>query len=461
MENGTTRSDGVEEEVRRRQVMNIQKRKVSELVPNAHNPRVLKETAIDAVSNSIKEFGYLVPIVIDENNMILAGHTRLEALKKQNIKEVEVVLVDTLTDEQKRLFNIVDNKTNELNDWDETKLAELIKGVEDQLTQFGFTAEEMNELFEIGQDSKDEDDCPIQAPPICKLGDKWKLGNHILVCGDSTKEETYDLLLGDEKVEMVFTDPPYNVAYESKSKDIARKDLENDNIDVESFKMFLKDLLVQIDSHTTEGASYYICSPTFPKNIKPFVEAIEYIDYTRLICWHKGNQAPFNDGRYRTTYEGIFYCVKNKAKSKWNLKTTEIDVWKIAKQDITTVHGNNNTHITITTENEKIELVLEGVVKGTLKVAEKDSDFWQIKRDNTRTYVHPTQKPVVLIERALHNSSDVGGIIMDCFGGSGSTMMACEKTKRVCRTIELDPIFCDVIIKRWENYTNGKAEKVC
>lgn len=192
--------------------MRLEQRKVIELRPNPDNPRVLSQRAVEAVRESIKEFGYIVPIIVDETNLVLAGHTRLEALKKEGATEVEVVVLRELTEEQKRVLNVADNKTAELNEWDEQKLADITKGIEDDLKRYGFSQEELNNLLKLQVEETDDDDAPgVPLVPTTRVGDTYIMGEHRLVCGDSLQADTYIKLLEGDKAALMFTDPPYNV----------------------------------------------------------------------------------------------------------------------------------------------------------------------------------------------------------------------------------------------------------
>lgn len=224
-----------------------------------------------------------------------------------------------------------------------------------------------------------------------------------------------------------------------------------------SFDTFLKTWLEVIKLVVADGASLYICLS--PHNPVPFWTATDTMEYREPIVWEKPSIGQLGDGPYRHTHESLLYCGFQKG-MKWNLRTNESDVWEIRDHTIRTTYNNGNTQITIQIGEDRYQLEVEGKVKGRFSYDEGGADVWVEKRDPVQQYVHPTQKPVELVKRAIFNSSDVGDIVLDPFGGSGTTLVACERTKRRCRMIELDPLFADVIVKRWENMTNSKAVRV-
>ena len=376
--------------------MKIQTIDIDKLVPYARNPRN-NAFSVDKVASSIKEFGFRQPIVVDEEMVILAGHTRLQASYKLGLKEVPVHIAENLSEEKKKAFRIMDNRSSEDSEWDNDLLAlELsdLNNTDFDLEKTGFTQEEIDALLtlnEIQEGLTDEDEVPdLPDEPVTKLGDLWQLGNHRLLCGDSTSIDAVDILMDGKQADMVFTDPPYNVAFNGRSGKfdvIKNDDLADDEFDdfINSFFSILE--VLDIDT-------YYICCNwafygVLQTKLKP----------KACIVWAKN---VFGLGRgYRHQHEFILF------------------------------DGYIDTSIT------------------------NESDLWNISKDVK--YQHPTQKPVALAERAILNSTKPNNIIIDFFGGSGSTLLACEKNGRNARIIELDPRYCDVIIKRWEDYTGKKA----
>ena len=376
--------------------MKIEIADINSIQPYINNPRKLKDSAIEKVAKSIKEFGFRQPIVVDTNRIIVVGHTRYRASKKLGLKEVPITIAENLTQEQINAYRIADNRTNEEAEWDLELLKTEIKELE--LADFnldltGFDEDQLNNmLFEEKQGLTDEDEVP-EAPeePITKLGDIWKLGNHRLMCGDSTILNDIDKLTEKQKPDMLFTDPPYNVAFNGRSGKFDV--IKNDNLEESEFNNFIDTILSNLEILNIN--TYYIC-----------------------CNW-------------------AFYGILQK-----KLKPKACIVW--AKNVFGLGKGYRHQH----------EFILfDGFIDASIK---NESDLWKIKKDSK--YQHPTQKPVELPSRAITNSSRPQNIILDLFGGSGSTLIACEKLKRKARIMELDPIYCDVMIKRWEQFTGKKAE---
>lgn len=388
--------------------MEIIKLNINEVIPYPDNPRK-NDNAVDAVAESIKQCGYCSPIVIDEDNVILAGHTRLKALKKLKWKEVECVRKTGLTEEQKKKYRILDNKTNELAEWDFDLLEEEIDGLDFDGFDFGFDMSAFEEPQEIVEDEPPEVD--EDSEPITQLGDIWQLGEHRLMCGDSTDKETVELLMDGKKADMVFTDPPYGVSYEGGvihgnkiNTDHKREMLKNDDIDI-------YDKFIPLLNEVIEDGAIYIFYATVNtyELLKPLKD--NGIELNSIIVWNKINTGYADmNSNYKNKYEPCFYGKRKGRKLNFVGATNECTVWDI----------------------------------------EKD-------RNNT---LHPTQKPIALPARAIKNSSKKGEIVLDLFGGSGSTLIACEQLNRTCYMMELDPKYCDVIVKRWETFTGKNAVKI-
>ena len=390
--------------------MQIKLAEISNIKPYENNPRKLSEQAIEKVAMSLKEYGFRQPIVVDKDMVIVAGHTRFRASKKLGLKQVPISIIDNLSEEQINAYRIADNRTAEESEWDNELLKMEIKELEAKdfkLDLLGFNDEQLNNiLFEEKQGLTDEDEVP-EAPeePISKLGDIWKLGKHKLICGDSTKLETYEKLCGETKVDLYLTDPPYNVSYEGKTKD--KLTIQNDKQTDDEFIQFLSQAFVSADSVLKMGGSFYI--------------------------WHSDS-------------EGLNFrlaCIE----AKWKLRQTLI--W--SKNSM--VMGRQDYHW-------QHEPCLYGWKEGSSHSWYSDrKQTTIIKYDRpTKSKLHPTMKPVGLMEYLVKNSSKQEDIILDSFLGSGSTLIACEKQSRICYGVELDPKYCDVIVKRWENFTGKKAE---
>ena len=374
------------------------------LVPYINNPRV-NDRAIDAVAGSIAEFGFKNPIIVDRNNVIIAGHTRLLAARKLGLDQVPVIRAEDLTEKQVKAFRIADNKTAEFSEWDDELLAMELEGLEDMFT--GFSEDEIDAL--LGQDGPTdvvEDDFKVVLPeePKAKPGDIYQLGKHRLMCGDSTKLEDVQKLMGGEMADMVFTDPPYNVNYTGGTKDSLK--IQNDNMDDSTFYNFLHDAFSCMLEVTKPGGGIYIChADSEGVNFRSAMVNAGWL-LKQCIIWVK-NSLVVGRQDYHWRHEPILYGWKPGAAHKW--------------------YGGR-----------------------------KQDTVWEVDRPS-RNAEHPTMKPIELVVRATRNSSKKDNIVLDTFGGSGSTLIACEQLNRVCYTMELDPVYVDVIIDRWEQFTGQKA----
>lgn len=393
---------------------------VADLIPYARNSRTHNEEQIAQIMASIKEFGFTNPILIGSDNVIIAGHGRLLAAQRLGLTEVPVICLPDLTETQRKALVIADNKIALNAGWDEEMLALEMKELEESdfnLDILGFSEDELKELENFGEpqtDAKSEEDEIPEAPvePITKRGDVWILGEHRLMCGDITMYDDVRKLMRDDCAAMIFTDPPYNVNYGSTMKDSIRyhagtlggRKIMNDNLG-DGFPQFLTDSLSNLLMFC-QGAAYVCMSSSELHTLySAFIAAGG--KWSTFIIWAKNT---FTLGRadYQRQYEPILYGWNADKPHYWCGDRDQSDVWEYNKP---------------------------------------------VKND-----LHPTMKPVELVERAVLNSSKSGDIVLDGFGGSGSTLIAAEKTGRVARLIELDPKFCDVIVKRWEEYTGRKAE---
>ena len=369
---------------------------ISKLKEYENNPRH-NENAVEAVAESIKQFGFKVPIIIDKDNIIVAGHTRKKAAMKLGLKTVPCIVADDLTPEQIKAFRLADNKTAELAEWDFEKLdAELteLADIDFDMEQFGFESLLDEEPTEIIEDEAPEVD--EENEPITKLGDIWQLGNHRLMCGDSTDKATVEMLLNGKTADMVFTDPPYGYEYQSNRRIKSKKfDILKNDDKILDFMPAIKDICKGFIFICTTWKILDKWLPIFKK----------YYDLSNMIIWDKGGGGIGDlEHTFSTDYE-IILC------------------------------SNNGAKIT----------------------GKRIGSVWSVSKDNVNDYVHATQKPVKLSAIAIENTTNKNGIILDVFGGSGSTLIACEQTNRNCYTMELDPKYCDVIIKRWETLTGEKA----
>ena len=403
--------------------MEIKLVSVADIIPYENNPRKNSE-AVKYVVNSIREFGFKIPMVLDSNNVIVCGHTRFLAAKKLGMKEVPCTYANDLTEEQIKAFRLADNKTAEFAEWDIDKLAIEMQGLPDiNMADFGFLDEigDMDEAAEITEDTPPEVE---EGEPITVLGDLWIIGKHRLICGDSTDIAVIDRLMDGVKADMVFTDPPYGYNYQSNGRTKSKKFdvLENDDKILD----FFGSIKNSIDGFV------YVC--TTWKVADKWIELFKkYYDLTNVIIWDKGGGG-IGDlfHTFSTDYEMIL--VSNNGHelrgkrygSVWNFTNTEISKMK---------------------KEELLKIVLE---------QKEYYSIWKQRKDNPNEYVHPTQKPVALSAKAIRSSTDFENIVLDLFGGSGSTLIACEQLNRKCFMSELDPKYCDVIVKRYINFKESE-----
>lgn len=369
---------------------------IKDLIPYARNSKIHTDKQVTQISSSMKEFGFTNPVLIDETNGIIAGHGRILAAEKLKYKDAPCIILSGLTDAQKRAYVIADNKIAENAGWDEEMLKLEIMdldGLEFDLGLLGFDDDELDDLLDLGEKEEGNTD-PDEVPeppdePVSNPGDIWILGDHRLMCGDSTNHDDVKMLLDGNQIDMIFTDPPYNVAFNGRSG--KHNVIKNDNLSDADFEDFINDTISVIKSLKVK--TYYIwCNWDFYGILQ------EKLDYKSCIVWAK-NVFGMGNG-YRHQHE---FCLFN------------------------------------------------GGIDGHIK---NESDLWEVKKDSK--YVHPTQKPVELSVRAFGNHIKLINIL-DLFGGSGSTLIGAEQTRRKAYIMELDPIYCDVIIERWQNYTGKKA----
>ncbi len=368
---------------------------IDDIIPYINNPRKNDE-AVGKIASSIKNFGFKVPIIVDKDNEIIAGHTRLKAAKKLEMEEVPVIRAEDLNEAQVKAFRIADNKTGELAEWDfellENELEELkLEDFDLELTGFDF--DELDELFQDGEYIEtEEDDFEIEEPEnlISKRGDVWLLGRHRLMCGDSTSINDVEKLMNGNKADMLFTDPPYNIDYKGVRDD---RQIMNDKMSDEDFTKFISEA---IGSYPT---MYVCCSWQF---VHLFKKAMENngVHPKAMIVWDKINPAQHLD-KYYKRHELILY------------------------------YGEFGGHKTLR------------------------GDVWELKRQ--RNTLHPTMKPIELIAMAIEDNPKAD-IIYDAFGGSGSTLIACEQLDRICYMMELDEKYVDVIVDRYINYKGGSTD---
>ena len=509
--------------------MEIIYKNIKDLQEYTNNPRHNDE-AVEYVANSIKEFGFKVPIVIDKNNVIVAGHTRLKAAKRLNLESVPVIIADDLSDEQVKAFRLADNKVGELAQWNfdmlELELLELDGlNLDFEMSDFGFD-EFKEEEPEVVEDDFDEENETITQR--AKLGDIWQLGNHRLICGNSTDKLTIDLLMNGQKADLVFTDPPYGMKKEAEG-------VLNDNLNFDKLLKFNKQWIPLTFDALKDNGSWYcwgIDEPLmdiYSEILKPMKKnkGGKCITFRNLITWDKGSgQGQLSDEfrMYPIADEKCLFvmCGEESAQSfsvnqedysesmdKVRLYL-ESEIAKLNQNDKTIAnalgykdgrtvnHWRSKSQFALPTR-ENYEALREygksvlkdyDFLKKDYDELKKDYDFlkkdydelkkdfyesraffdnihdnmnnvWKFKRtsgeEREQTGGHATPKPLALCERAIKSSSREGEIVLDVFGGSGSTLIACEQLNRKCYMCELDPHYCDVIINRWETLTGRGA----
>lgn len=382
--------------------MLIEKKNTADLLPADYNPRKnLKpgDAEYEKLKRSIEQFGYVEPVIWNKaTGRVVGGHQRLKVLMDMGISEVECVVVE-MDESKEKALNIALNKIS--GDWDKDKLALLIadlQGADFDVSLTGFEPAEIDDLFKdtLKDGIKDDEfdiDTELQKPTFSKAGDVWSLGRHRLVCGDSTKAETYDLLMGGVKANLVITDPPYNVNYEGSAGKI-----KNDNMADEAFYNFLLDAYTQMHSAMADDASIYVFhADTEGLNFRrAFADAGFYLSG---CCIWKKQSLVLGRSPYQWQHEPCLYGWKKNGKHQWYTGRKETTIWEFDKP-------------------------------------KKNGD-------------HPTMKPIPLLAYPIMNSTMSNAVVLDPFGGSGSTLITCEQTDRICYTIELDEKFCDVIVKRY------------
>lgn len=383
---------------------------ISKLIPYANNARTHSDEQIKKIQASLREFGFVNPVLIDKNYGIIAGHGRVEAAKREGMTKVPCVWVEHLTEAQKKAYILADNRLAEDAGWDEELLRVEIEALQAESFDVGlagFDEKDIAELF-AGEDGDAQDDDfnvdeELQKPPVSKSGDVWLLGNHRLICGDSTKEETYTVLMDGKKANLVVTDPPYNVNYEGGAGKI-----QNDNMADDKFYQFLFDAFTNTEKAMAQDASIYVFhSDTEGLNFRrAFSDAGFYLSGT---CIWKKQSLVMGRSPYQWQHEPILFGWKKKGKHEWYSDRKQTTIWEFDKP-------------------------------------KKNGD-------------HPTMKPIPLIAYPIKNSSMSNCIILDPFGSSGSTLIACEQLGRICYTIELDEKYCDVIVKRYIEQV-GNADSV-
>ena len=414
--------------------MEIIKIPLEQLTPDPHNAKDHPQWQIEQIKNSIEQFGNLDPIgVWGDDNLIVEGHGRYEALKDLGYHEAECIRLDWLTEEERRAYALTHNQLTMNSGWNEDYLQMNLEEIGSiDMSQFGF---EINVPDGNGEPVEDNFEPVVPEEPNAKHGQIWQLGDHRLMCGDATLLSDVEQLLDGCVVDLVVTDPPYNMGYEGagNTKDRESKRIMNDKMSDEKFERFLYDVYVNYAATMRDGASIYVFYKELGTGvfIKKMVEA--GLTFKQELIWVK-NQLVLGGSKYQSMYEPCLMGCKGKRIGKWNGKRKQRSVMET---------------VDFMSEGE-----LRDAVKELLSLTETDvlRERKQLVND-----LHPTMKPIRLLARLIQNSSDRGDAVMDLFGGSGSTMIACEQLGRRSYLMELDPKFCDVIVQRWESFTGGKA----
>jgi DNA modification methylase len=424
-----------------------QVRAVSALKPYEKNARTHSAEQVEQIARSIKEFGFTNPLLIDEQDRIIAGHGRLQAARALQMSDVPVIVLSGLTDAQRRALILADNKIALNSGWDfkllSDELADLkLEGYD--LTLTGFSLEEIDNLTPVVLDEIDPDDAPdLPEEPKTKPGDVYVLGPHRLVCGDSTDINSLNRLMRGELADCCWTDPPYNVAYETKAGKIA-----NDDLNDAEFRDFLSGAFGCAFASMKTGASIYVAhADTEGLNFRATFTAAGF-KLSGCLIWSKDSLV-LGRSDYQWQHEPVLYGWKPGSRHRWyggRKLTTMIDL----DQDRMPFKRRDDGKYEIRMGDTVM------IIDGTATIEELVPSVINEPKPK-RSDGHPTMKPVALIERMLRNSARPGDIVLDLFGGSGSTLMAAERLGMCARLSELDPRYCDVIVERWENYTGRKA----
>lgn len=371
---------------------------VAQLIPYQNNARTHSKEQINKLRSSIREFGFVNPVIIDREYNVIAGHGRIAAAREENITEVPCVFVDHLTEAQKKAYILADNRMALDAGWDEDLLRVELEALEEMGYDLGLTGFDEKELAALfpAEEAKEDDfdvEAELQKPAFTKAGDVWTLGRHRLVCGDATDPTVYELLMDGVKANLVITDPPYNVNYEGSAGKI-----KNDNMADKKFYEFLLAAFKNMESVMAADASIYVFhADTEGLNFRrAFADAGFYLSG---CCIWKKQSLVLGRSPYQWQHEPVLYGWKKNGKHQWYTGRKETTIWEFDKP-------------------------------------KKNGD-------------HPTMKPIPLLAYPIGNSSMANSVVLDPFGGSGSTLIACEQTDRICRTIELDEKFCDVIVNRY------------
>lgn len=488
---------------------------INELKPYENNARLHPKEQIDKIVNSIQEFGFITPVIIDENNTILVGHGRTQAANQAGLKKVPYRRITDLSEEQKRAYILADNKLSDIAEWDDELLKMELENISLDMTAFGFDDFEIdieeNTEAEVVQD--EIPDAPEQ--PRAQLGDLYKLGNHRLLCGDSTDALNVDILMQGKKADLVFTDPPYGMKKESDG-------VLNDNLNYDDLLEFNKQWIKLSFENLKENGSFYCWGTDEPlmdiyANILKPMARDNKLTFRNLITWDKGaGQGQLNEefkmypiadekclfvmagvqgfntnaDNYYEGYEPIrLYLLNERKKCGWDVPTmkkvaghsaisrdhwTSKSQWTLLTKEVyekfqewaknNNIDAFNKPYETILKEYQDVKDGFNSTRAYFNNTHDNMNNVWHFEKTSAEerelTGGHATPKPIALCARGIKSSSREGELVLDLFGGSGSTLIACEQLNRTCYTMELEPKYVDVIIKRWETLTGEKAELI-
>jgi DNA modification methylase len=421
--------------------MKIEYVPISDLQFAEYNPRSATKKEAAELKKSLERFGFVEPVVVNSDpkrkNVIIGGHFRVRTAKDLGLKEVPVHYIKIADEKKERELNLRLNKN--LGHWNAELLVEFD---ENMLLDVGFEADELDKMFaDLKMDDPDsdkDDEAPVLAEDSkTQIGDVWKLGRHRIMCGDATNPDHVKTLMDNQQADVVFTDPPYNVNYKGRGQKTSNT-IANDNMEGSAFGQFLEKVFKNYREVVKAGAGLYVFHSSSSQ--AQFEYAIEKagMEVKNQLIWNKP-AAALGWGDYRWKHEPFFYCATKGKKVQFYGDRKHSTIWDFQKTDAQLFAWAQK-----------------------MKRAEEQgkTTIWSMSRDKVGEYVHPTQKPVELIVYALRNSSKSGDLVLDFFLGSGSTLIAAEKIERTCFGLELDPKYIDVVIKRWEDYTGEKAEKL-
>jgi DNA modification methylase len=419
--------------------MKIKKYKIKDLIRAEYNPRKLSRIQEQDLRDSLTRFGLVDPVIVnthpERKNIIIGGHQRVKVWESMGNTEVDCTELSLTLDREKEL-NIRLNKNT--GSFDEELLKEYFKY--EELIEYGFTTDELFIQEEEVTDGKiGDDEIPEVKNTKVKQGEIWKLGEHRLMCGDSTNPKDVDKLMNNEKASLVFTDPPYGISYTGSGGSKNRWEMiKNDDLRGDGLYKLLSGAFEQLFIHTIENPAVYVWHSFYTQMI--FEKALVDTGFKvkEQIIWNKGMTLSGAD--YQYAHETCFYVNKNGKKNNW--------------------YGDRKHKTILRYENDDLKKFKKDELIRMIESIKDNTSTWEIKKDAVQTYIHPTQKPVDLCLKGLLNNTERNEIVIDLFLGSGSTLIAAEKVERRCYGMELDPKYASLIIERYEQYTGKKAEKI-